>query len=158
MSNKATKKGTKVYVCATAQNADLDQAGYEALTWVRVGKVGSVGDFGATSNISQYDTYDEDVSQNQKGTAKAGDPQLECASVYNDAGQIILRSFGNPLEQDNMAIKIERNDAPSGLTNTIFYSRGVVSGPLFPGGGSDDFELERFTLALNQLAIRVDPA
>jgi hypothetical protein len=56
-----------------------------------------------------------------------------------------------------MAIKIERNDAPQGKTNTIFYSRGVVSGPLYPGGGSDDFDLEKFKIGLNQLPIRVDP-
>ena len=158
MSNKATKKGTKVYVCATAQNSDLDQAGYEGLTWVQVGKVGSVGDFGATSTINQYDTFDEDVTQYQKGTANAGQPEIEVASVYDDAGQIILRTFGDPLEQDYMAIKFERNDGPSGMSNTIFYSRGAVSGPLFPGGGSDDFELERFTVNFNQIPIRVNPA
>jgi hypothetical protein len=157
MTNKATKKGSKVYVCATAQNADLDQSGYEALTWVQVGKVGNVGDFGSTSTINSYDTLDEDVTQKQKGTANAGDPDIEVASLYDDAGQDILRTFGDPLEQDNMAIKVERNDAPSGMTNTIHYSRGVVSGPTLVGGGSDDFELERFTVALNQLPIRVDP-
>lgn len=158
MAVKATKKGSKVYVCATAQNDDLNQAGYEGLTWVQVGKVGSVGDFGATSNIVNYDTLDEDVTTKQKGVANAGDPEIEVASVYDDAGQVILRSFGDPTELDNMAIKIERNDGPSGMTNTIIYSRGVVSGPTYPGGGSDDFELERFTVGLNQLPIRVNPS
>ena len=157
MANKATKKGTKVYVCATAQNTNLIESAYVALTWVQVGKVGNVGDFGANSTMNSYDTYDEDVTQKQKGTANAGDPPIEVASVATDAGQIILRTFGNPLNQDNMAIKIERNDGGSGFTNTTFYSRGVVSGPVYPGGGSDDFELERFTIGLNQLPIRVDP-
>lgn len=157
MANKATKKGTKVYVCATAQNSDLISSTYAALTWVQVGKVGNVGDFGADSTMNSYNTLDEAVTQKQKGTANAGDPQIEVASVAADAGQVILRTFGDPLNQDNMAIKIERNDGGAGFTNTIFYSRGVVSGPLYPGGGSDDFELERFTLGLNQLPVRVNP-
>ncbi len=157
MANKATKKGTKVYVCATAQNSDLISSTYAALTWVQVGKVGNVEDFGADSTMNSYNTLDEAVTQKQKGTANAGDPQLEVASVAADAGQVILRTFGDPLNQDNMAIKIERNDGGAGFTNTIFYSRGVVSGPLYPGGGSDDFELERFTIGLNQLPVRVNP-
>ncbi|KQY20230.1 hypothetical protein [Rhizobium sp. Root483D2] len=157
MANKATKKGTKVYVCATAQNSDLISSTYAALTWVQVGKVGNVGDFGADSTMNSYNTLDEAVTQKQKGTANAGDPQIEVASVAADAGQVILRTFGDPLNQDNMAIKIERNDGGAGFTNTIFYSRGVVSGPLYPGGGSDDFELERFTIGLNQLPVRVNP-
>jgi len=157
MANKSTKKGSKVYVCATAQNSDLTATTYAALTWVQVGKVGNIGDFGSDSTINSYNTLDEPVQQKQKGVANAGDPQIEVASVGDDPGQIILRTFGDPLNINNMAIKIERNDAPPGMTNTIFYSRGVVSGPLYPGGGSDDFDLERFTIGLNQLPIRVDP-
>jgi hypothetical protein len=157
MANKSTKKGSKVFVCATAQNSDLIESAYAALTWVQVGKVGNIGDFGATSTQPTYDTLDEPVTQKQKGTANAGDPQIEVASVATDAGQVILRTFGNPLNQDNMAIKIERNDGGADFTNTVFYSRGVVSGPVYPGGGSDDFDLERFTIGLNQLPIRVNP-
>jgi hypothetical protein len=159
MAAKSTKKGSKVWVCATAQNSDLNQAGYEALTWVQVGKVGNPGDLGATSNLPTYDTLDETVTQKQKGVANAGDPQIEVASVASDAGQIILRTFGDPLNQNNLAIMWERNDMPSGgAANTRIYSRGVVSGPMYPGGGSDDFDLERFTIGLNQIPIRVNAA
>ncbi|HEX8048440.1 hypothetical protein [Rhizobium sp.] len=157
MANKSTKKGSKVYVCETAQNADLTASAYAALTWVQVGKVGNIGDFGSDSTINNYNTLDEPVQQKQKGVSNAGDPELEVASIADDAGQIILRTFGDPPNINNIAIKVERNDAPQGKTNTVFYSRGVVSGPLYPGGGSDDFDLEKFKIGLNQLPIRVDP-
>lgn len=158
MAKKTTKKGTKVYVTASVQNEELSQAAFEGLAWVQVKKIGSIGDFGATSEINIYDTLDEAVSQKQKGTANAGDPVVECASVYDDPGQIILRDFADPLNLDMTAVKIERNDSPDGvLSNTIFYSRGIVSSLLYPGGGSNDFDLERFTLGLNQLPLRVDP-
>lgn len=152
MPNKLTHKGTTIHVCSTAQNDDLNLAGFEALTWVQVGKVGNPGDFGATSNLPTYDTLDEAVTQKQKGVANAGDPQIEVASVYNDPGQIILRTFGNPANIDNMAIKWTRSNGQ------VIYSRGVVSGPMYPGGGADDFVLERFTVGLNQLPITDNPA
>lgn len=157
MANKTTKKGTKLWVCATSQDSDLNQSAYAALTWVQVGKVGNIGDFGATSNDVSYNTLDEPVTTHQKGTADAGSPDVEVASIASDAGQIILRTFGDPTNLHNMAVKIERNDMPSGgTTNTVVYSRGVVSGPMYPGGGSDDFDLERFTIRLNQIPIRVN--
>ena len=143
MTNKSTKKGSKVYVCETPQNTDLTATAYAALTWVQVGKVGKVGDFGSESTINNYNTLDEPVQQKQKGVSNAGDPELEVASIADDPGQDILRTFGDPLNINNMAIKVERNDAPQG--------------PLYPGGGSDDFDLEKFKIGLNQLPIRVDP-
>lgn len=159
MPNKLTHKGTTLWVCATAQNSDLNQSQFAALTWVQVGKVGNTGDWGSTSSLPTYDTLDEAVTQKQKGMANAGDPQVECAFVASDAGQIILRTFGDPTNLNNMAIKRVLNDMPAGGTSgTIFYSRGVVSGPLNPGGGSDDFVLERYTIGLNQLPIRVNAA
>lgn len=157
MPNKATKQGSKIYVCSTAQNNDLSQSAYALLTWVQVGSVGRIGDFGPDAKINSYMTLDEVVVQKQKGTADAGSPELEVASLPTDAGQIILRTFGDPLYVDNMAIKIERNDGDPGKTNTIFYSRGIVSGPVLKGGSGDDFEVEVFSINLNQLPIRVNP-
>lgn len=157
MPNKATKQGTKISVCATAQNNDLTQSAFSLLTWVQVGSVGSIGDFGPDAKINSYMTLDEVVVQKQKGSANAGSPNLEVASIPTDPGQIILRTFGDPLYLDNMAIKIERNDGEPGKTNTIFYSRGIVSGPVLKGGSGDDFEVEVFTIELNQLPIRVNP-
>lgn len=158
MANKATKQGTKVWVCAAAQDADLNQAGYQALTWVPVTSVGRVGDFGPTNTDRTYNTLDEAVQTHQKGVGDAGTPDLDVAMIYNDAGQIILRNFGDPTNKTNMAIKIEHADKPSGYSSgTVKYSRGVVSGPLHVGGGSDDFEVERFTIRLNQVPVRVNP-
>jgi hypothetical protein len=158
MANKTTHKGEKLYVCATAQDSDLNQAGFEALVWVPVGKVGDRGDWGSTSNLPTYNTLDEAVSQKQKGVANAGDPKIEVARIFDDAGQIIMRTFGDPLNQHSMAVKLEFNDKPVGYsTNTIKYSRGVVSGPQDPGGSSDDFVREQYTVGLNQLPITVNP-
>jgi len=135
MANKSTKKGSKVYVCETPQNTDLTASAYAALTWVQVGKVGKVGDFGSDSTINHYDTLDEPVQQKQKGVSNAGDPELEVASIADDPGQDILRVFGDPLNINNMAIKVERNE--------LMGRAPAVASPSHGGYGRELFGLMR---------------
>ncbi len=152
-----THKGNKLYVCATAQPAALNQAAYEALTWVQVGGVGSVAEIGSSTNILTYDTWDTDVIDKGKGMTDAGSPTIECARAPTDAGQIVLRAAA--LTNFKYAFKIERADAPSeAYSNTIIYNRGLVAGPTRPQGRNEDFDLEVFTLAFVQREIVVDPA
>lgn len=153
-----TNSGAKLYVCATAQNSPLTQSGYEGLTWVQVTGVGNLGETGTTDNIVSYDTWDTTFIQKAKGTSNAGDPELEVARDMADAGQDILRTAA--ATRDNYAFKIERADKPNtnvGSSATIVYNRGLVSGPRTPNGRNEDFDLEIFTLALNQKQIVVDP-
>lgn len=151
-----TNSQGKVFVCATPQQVDLDQAGFAALTWIEVGSVGELGETGSDTNILDYDTWNTKVKQKAKGVVDAGSPDLECARVFDDAGQIILRAAAKT--NLNYAIKVQKND-PSHLggTGTVIYLRGLVAGPKRPNGRNEDFDLEVFTLALNQEEIVVDP-
>lgn len=150
--------GAKLYISSAAvAKADLNQAAFEALTWVQVGSVGSVGETGLKTNITNYDTWDTDVIQKGKGMSNAGDPQVEVSRVPTDAGQILLRAAA--LTKYDYAFKIERADKPDDShTNTILYNRGMVAGPTRPNGRNEDFDLEVYTLALQQREIVVDPA
>jgi hypothetical protein len=151
-----THAGGKLYVCATAQQADLDQAGYEALVWVQVKGVGSHGETGMSTNILTYDTWDSDVVQKGKGLGNAGDPEVELSRLPTDPGQILLRAMAET--NLNYAFKTELNDknTPTG-TGTVRYNRGLVAGPRQPNGRNEDFDLEVFTLALQQKQITVNP-
>ena len=152
-----TNAGKKLYISTTPQNAPLNQAAYEALVWVEITGVGSHGETGTTTNILTYDTWDTDVVQKGKGTSNAGDPDIELARNATDPGQIALRAAANT--RHNYAFKIEGNDAPDDDgTPTIRYNRGLVTGPREPHGRNEDFELEIFTLALNQKQIVVEAA
>jgi hypothetical protein len=153
-----TNAGKKLYICTTPQPDDLDQSDYEALTWVQINGVGSHGEVGTSTNILTYDTWDTDVAQKAKGISNAGDPTIELARDPDDAGQIALRAAA--LTNFNYAFKIEGNDAPTsevGATPTIIYNRGLVTGPRRPMGRNEDFDLEVFTLGLNQREIVVAP-
>lgn len=152
-----TNSGGKLYVCATPQQTDLSQAGYEALAWVQVTGLGSHGQTGPSTNILTYNTWDTTVIQKAKGVTDAGSPVIELSRNPSDPGQIIMRQIA-PLNF-NYAFKLVKNDgAFPGGTGTIIYNRGLVTGPTQPNGRNEDFDLEMFTLGLNQLPIVVPPA
>lgn len=153
-----TLSGAKLYICATAQNTDLNEAAFEALTYVQIKGVGSHGETGTNTNVVSYDTWDTEFVQKAKGTSNAGDPEVELARIPADAGQVILRTAGDHFNKNNYAFKIELNDAPSGGTPTTIFNRGMVAGPRIPFGRNEDFITEIYTLALQQQQIIVDAA
>lgn len=152
----ATNAGGKLYVAATPQNTDLDQDGFEALTWVQVTSVGSIGATGASTNVVTYDTWDTDVTQKGHGITDGGSPEIEVLRVGDDPGQIILRTAAENKTQH--AFKIVHADKLTiGGNGTTKYNRGIVTGPSHPNGRNEDFILEMFTLGMNQREIVVNP-
>lgn len=141
----------KVSVSTTAANTDLDAAGFGALTYTEVKGVGSVGETGNNTNIISYDTLRKDVVEKAKGMTNAGDPPIECARIAEDPGQILMRTYGAVTNFNNYALKVEFQDG------SIQYLRGLVTGPTRPGGRNEDFELEVYTMALNQTEVIVAP-
>jgi hypothetical protein len=149
---------SKFYVSSAAVgNTNLAQGDYEALTWVQVGSVGSRGEMGKITNILTYNTWDTTVAQKAKGVTDAGSAELEVARIPTDAGQIILRAAGAVGNNQNYAFKEVRADGMGSNSGTIIYNRGLVGGPKRPGGRNEDFDLEVFTLALQQEEVVVNP-
>lgn len=151
-----TNAKSRAYVGSAPVSEDLDRAGYEAQTWIEIKGVGSFGEIGEATNILNYDTWDTEVTQKAKGITDAGSPELEVARIASDPGQLALRAAART--NLNYPIKIVRNDpVVIGGTGTTRYNRGLITGPRVPQGRNEDFDIEIFTLALNQLMITVDP-
>lgn len=148
---------SRLFVCATAQNVALDQTGYEALTWVEIGGIGSRGETGISTNMLTYDTWSDSVTQKAKGMTDAGSPELEVARLPSDPGQAILRTAGAVGNNNNYAFKELRADGTTASNGTVLYNRGLVVGPKRPGGRNEDFDLEVFTLGFQQQEIVVNP-
>ena len=148
---------SRIFVCATPQNNALAQADYDGLDWVEIKGVGNLGETGKTTNMLQYPTWSDSVVQKAKGLTDAGSPTLEVARIANDAGQKVLRNAGAVGNNNNYAFKILRADGEVNGTGTIQYNRGLVAGPTRPNGANEDFDLEVFTLGLQQEEIVVDP-
>lgn len=151
-----TKKDSVLYISTTAQPSDLTQVEFEGLTWTEIGCVVTMPDFGISDNIVSQDCINDDVTQKQKGFRSASDTEIMVAYDPDDAGQDALRAAAGG--KFNWAFKLESADAPDELTtNSIRYSRGVVGGPNFTGGGGEDFDNETYSLGLNQEPILVKP-
>lgn len=149
MPEAQTNAGAKLSICITPKNENQTEALFKALAYVQVKKVGSIGERGIDTNVVQYDTYDTLVALKGKGITNAGDPQIEVAQDLKDPGQIAMRAAGLPNVADAYAFKI---DYPDG---SVEYLRGLVAGPKTPGGRNEDFVLNTYTLALNQVPIAV---
>lgn len=139
--------GDKLFISTTVQNSDLDEAGFEGLSYTQVKNVGSIGEYGITTNMLSYDVYDRAVSLKAKGITNAGDPQVEVARDDADAGQQAMRTSGEPTYYDAHAFYVLKQDG------SIDYLRGLVAGPVSPNGRNEDFDLHRFTLGLVQAPV-----
>jgi hypothetical protein len=148
-----TNKGRKISISTTSTPVDLTGVQFGALIWTEVKNVGSIGETGTQTNIVSYDELTTDVTQKQKGISNAGDPVIECARNPTDPGQIAMRAAA--LTKFYYGFKIE--DADGVTSNSIFYQRGLVTGPVRPGGRNEDFILENYTLGLVQREVLVDP-
>lgn len=164
-----TNKGRKFYIATVttgvapdevtspvAQPHDLTQTEYEALEWTEVKNVGSVGETGTSTNVVSYDELATEVTQKNKGISNAGDPPVECARNPSDLGQKMMRQAAKT--KFYHAFKTEDADAPAAnMTNSVYFNRGLVTGPTRPNGRNEDFILEVYTLGLVQKEIVVDP-
>jgi hypothetical protein len=162
MAGALTQAGAKFYIAvdtttqaALPQDIDLTQAEYEALTWLEVKGVGNVGQTGTDTNVVSYDELATEVTQKGKGISNAGDPEIECRRIGTDPGQIQMRAAA--ATKSSYAFKYELDNS-AGTNGTTFYNRGLVMGPTRPNGGNEDFDLEVYTLGLNQKEIVVEAA
>lgn len=150
-----TLKGRKIYICATPQPNDLDRAGFEALTYIQIKGVGSIGQTGTNDNIVSYDEMDSDVLPKSKGISNAGDPPIELSRKATDNGQIAFRNAG--LTKEAYAFKITDGDATEDFTPTTYYLRAIVGGPTKPNGRQENFDLETYVLGCIQRELQIDP-
>jgi len=162
MADPRTNAGAKFYIGvdasgdALAQPSDLTSTTYAALEWLEVKTVGSVGETGTNTNIVTYDTLGTDVTLKSKGISNAGDPEIEVARIFDDAGQVQMRAAA--LTRSSYAFKYEQDDQITADTGngTTYFNRGIITGPRHPNGRNEDFVLEMYQLGLNQKEIVVE--
>lgn len=138
MSQAFTSAGAKVYVSAAAP-ATEDQAGYEALSWTEVGDVTDIPQFGTVYAEVTHKPVGDRKTYKFKGSYDEGAIALVMAKGTadgaSDGGQDILETFLS--SDDDLSMKIEMNDNPSGTSNTIRYFRAKVLGLPETVGGAD---------------------
>lgn len=149
-----TYKGGKVFISSTNQGADLLQAGFEALTWLEAGPVVSQPGLGSDYNPVEQ-TYLSGLTQTRNGAGKVKGGDLVCGNIPDNPGQVILKAMaGTVFERAYKATRPTTNSAGSFVTETV-YSRAVVLSVGDEGGGVDDINTAKYTIAFNQIPIYV---
>jgi hypothetical protein len=143
-----TNLAGKFWISTSAENADLDQSGFDALGYVQVPNLGTHGDTGMDQNVVSYSTWDKTVLQKGKGEANAGDPDVEFLDVTS-AGMTAMEAAAVVTVTDSYAFKVEWADG------SLEYNRGVVTGPRRPKGANEDFKRVIFKLGLQQAPVLV---
>lgn len=131
----------------TGANEAAIIAAYKALTFVPVGEVQNLGEFGDEANDVTFTSLSDARVRHLKGARDAGVLALVCGRDPLDAGQIALRAA----EKTNLAyaIRIIANDAPDETgTPTEFYFHALVQSAKESYGEADDVVTTAFNLGI----------
>ncbi|MGB1561547.1 MAG: hypothetical protein ACPHN2_08625 [Sinimarinibacterium flocculans] len=145
MADPTTYLNATIAISTTTQNSTLLEAGFAGLSYTPIGKVGNIGQYGYDTNMVNYPVLGELLNLKAKGATDGGNFTIECAEDLADAGQIAFEAAAAPSVRDSYAFKVT-------LANgAIHYLRGPCAGPVYPGGGNEDFIRKTFTVGVNQI-------
>lgn len=153
-----TTSGTKIYIgpAVTAAAADT-LAELKALTYVEVGEVESLGEFGDESSIVTFSAIGDGRVRKSKGARDAGTLALTVGRDPLDAGQGDLRDAQKT--KMTYAFKVLAADAPgAGYSNSEFYFRGLVTSARDNFGNNDNVVRTTFNVAIDSEIYEVPAA
>lgn len=80
---------------AVGEPATENAAGYEALTWVEVGEVVSIGEYGDTSEDVAVTKLKDGRTEHFNGAKDGGEMPVTCVREAADAGQVLVEANAN---------------------------------------------------------------
>lgn len=119
MSDVFTSAGTKIYT-SSALPSTFDKAGYEALTWVEIGEVVDMGEFGRNYNLVTHNPLGDRRTIKRKGSYNDGAITLQLGRDSADTGQAALITA--LASDDSKAFKIVLQD-----TTHLYTTAQVMS-------------------------------
>lgn len=141
-----TSAGTKLYIGTTT--AAETETEFLADTYVEIGEIESMGDFGDESNPVNFASLNDERMRKLKGTRDAGTLALVCGRDPLDTGQLALDAAEETDYEYNF--KVEYDDAPSALyTPSLEFFRGLVMGRRTNVGNNDNVTRKNYNIAIN---------
>lgn len=146
--------GAKFYIDIDTTAEPANQAAYEALTYVEVGEVEDLGEFGDESQEITFTSLGDGRVRKLKGPRDAGTFTVVVGDDPADAGQEDMVEA--EAEIFDYAMKIELNDKlnPTG-TNSIFFFMGKVMSKRLNVGNATNVVRRNFTVGINTDIIEV---
>lgn len=149
MGDITTASGTKVYISTTAAASSVDTATeFAAKTYVEIGLIESVGEFGDESADVAFAAIGDGRTRHAKGARDAGTMALVCAHDPTDAGQAAIELA----EQTdfNYAFRVLLADSPGGAySNSDIYFRGLVRSRRKNVGTNDNVIRNTYNVGVN---------
>jgi hypothetical protein len=141
-----TSEGSTVFI-GPASSA-ITQSALAALTYVEIGSVESIGEFGPSAQDVSFTPLKGPSVQHLKGAIDNGALAVVYAADPLDPGQIALSAAS--ATKFEYAIKIVLSDAADGNDiPTTFYGRGPVMGKRINVGGANDVRKRTTNIGLN---------
>lgn len=153
----APAAGSKLYISSLPITDSCDTIGeFGALTWVQVGEVESLGEYGDEANIIPFASLNDARVRKQKGARDAGTMAVVCGADPYDAGQLLL--LAAEASEFQYGFKVTMPDGLTALYNdSIEYFRGLVASKRLNIGSVDNVIRRSFNIGINS-AIYAIPA
>lgn len=134
---------------------------YEDDTYVDVGEIEDLGEFGDTFNPVNFTALSDGRVRKYKGTADAGNMTLTVGLDNGDLGQKAVAVAHKDRTKGNYNIKVTLNDGDPGATPavlpTTFYFAVKVMNNTVAAGSADNVVRRNMTLAINTEIFEILP-
>ncbi|MDU9005749.1 hypothetical protein [Sedimentitalea todarodis] len=148
--------GAEISICTTAQSSEPTLTEYQALTWVGINEVETLGTFGDTSEEIDFTAMTDARKRRIKGVRDAGTLDMAMGADYSDAGQIALIAAEKTIF--DYAFKVVFNDAPQGGTPSERYFIATVASASESVETANSVVMLNCSLWVNSAITRVEAA
>lgn len=126
-----------------------DEASYAADTYVEVGEIENLGEFGDQVAAATFTALADRRVRKFKGTYDAGDLALVIGFDSGDAGQNALNAALKDASSGDYNFKVKLEDGD------IFYFGGKVMSRRIVTGGADDIVKANVSIAINTEVLEI---
>lgn len=151
-----TASGAKLYIGGTNSNRDSVLADYVADSYIEVGEIEDLGEFGDESERITFTALSDGRVRKFKGPRDAGEMPIVVGDDPTDEGQVAMEAAeASPLDYN---FKVELNDALTiGGTDSVHYFIGKVFSKRRNVGNASNVVRRNFAVGINSAITSVDP-
>lgn len=144
-----TSTGTKFGVVASVP-ATIDAVGFAALTFINVGELTSIPEYGASAQVVSHEPLETGITEKYKGFINNGSMSLSAGRDASDAGQTLLAAgVTGAGKNTEHSFKIEYQDG------SIDYFTGKIFSYTKNPGGANSIVASTINVEINSNIVEV---
>jgi len=147
-----TAAGSAIYISSTLP-ATVDEAGFNALTWVKIGEVSEIPEMGGDYSRITWTPIDSRIVETVKGSKSFGEMTLPYAysPAGDDAGQVIIATAVG--QDQKYAFRVDIQDP---ALSTFCFTAQVFKNAMTPGS-TESIVMRSAVLVPNMEPLEFDP-